>query len=194
MGGDTRRRRRIGSRAAAVARAYGPISQRASSRLPHAPAHHANAIAALRQARYFWPRVYGGELPVLTESKLPLLGNAARRNRLQTDQATLRDLASEIEWAKVSNVHPDDYARLAPARAWLAYERVDSPLDATEGPHKLLVPNSVRLAAAKAYIEYVADLLPGSSAQIMYAVGVIEIVAGLVVAAALAVGCWLSPR
>jgi DNA helicase-2/ATP-dependent DNA helicase PcrA len=72
--------------------------------------------AALRQARYFWPRVYGGELPVLTESKLPLLGNAARRNRLQTDQATLRDLASEIEWAKVSNVRPDDYVRVADAR------------------------------------------------------------------------------
>ncbi len=72
--------------------------------------------AALRQARYFWPRVYGGELPVLTESKLPLLGNAARRNRLETDQATLRDLASEVEWAKVSNVRPDDYARVAQAR------------------------------------------------------------------------------
>ncbi|HEU4512511.1 MAG TPA: ATP-dependent DNA helicase UvrD2 [Nocardioidaceae bacterium] len=72
--------------------------------------------AALRQARYFWPRVYGGELPVLTESKLPLLGNAARRNRVEADQATLRDLASEIEWAKVSNVRPDDYARVADAR------------------------------------------------------------------------------
>ena len=72
--------------------------------------------AALRQARYFWPKVYGGELPVLTESKLPLLGNAARRNRLQTDQASLRDLAAEIEWAKVSNVRPDDYARVAEAR------------------------------------------------------------------------------
>ena len=72
--------------------------------------------AALRQARYFWPRVYGGELPVLTESKLPLLGNAARRNRIETDQATLRDLASEIEWAKVSNVRPDDYARVAEVR------------------------------------------------------------------------------
>ncbi len=72
--------------------------------------------AALRQARYFWPRVYGGELPVLTESKLPLLGNAVRRNRLETDQATLRDLASEVEWAKVSNVRPDDYARVAQAR------------------------------------------------------------------------------
>ena len=72
--------------------------------------------AALRQARYFWPRVYGAELPVLTESKLPLLGNAARRNRVELDRATLRDLASEIEWAKVSNVRPDDYASVAASR------------------------------------------------------------------------------
>ena len=72
--------------------------------------------AALRQARYFWPRVYGGELPVLTESKLSMLGNAARRNRVEVDQATLRDLASEVEWAKVSNVRPDDYPAVAAAR------------------------------------------------------------------------------
>ncbi len=72
--------------------------------------------AALRQARYFWPRVFGGDLPVLVESKLGMLGSAARRNRLQTDQATLRDLAGEVEWAKVSNVRPDDYAALAEQR------------------------------------------------------------------------------
>jgi DNA helicase-2/ATP-dependent DNA helicase PcrA len=72
--------------------------------------------AALRQARYFWPRVYGGELPQLMDSKLPVVGTAARRNRVDTSPATLRDLASEIEWAKVSNVRPDDYARVAPAK------------------------------------------------------------------------------
>jgi DNA helicase-2/ATP-dependent DNA helicase PcrA len=72
--------------------------------------------AALRQARFFWPKVYGGELPALTDSKLGLIGNAARRNRVETDQATLRDLAGEVEWAKVSNVRPDDYPRVAAAR------------------------------------------------------------------------------
>jgi len=72
--------------------------------------------AALRQARYFWPRVYGGELPVLTESKLSMLGTAARRNRVGVDPTTLRDFASEVEWAKVSNVRPDDYASAAAAR------------------------------------------------------------------------------
>jgi DNA helicase-2/ATP-dependent DNA helicase PcrA len=72
--------------------------------------------AALRQLRYFWPHVHGGELPTLIESKIGLMVTAARRLRLNTDQALLRDLSSEVEWAKVSNVHPDDYARLADAR------------------------------------------------------------------------------
>jgi DNA helicase-2/ATP-dependent DNA helicase PcrA len=70
--------------------------------------------AALRQVRWFWPKVYGGEPPRLIESKIPIVGGAARRNRVQVDQGTLRDLAAEIEWAKVSNVRPDDYERLAP--------------------------------------------------------------------------------
>jgi DNA helicase-2/ATP-dependent DNA helicase PcrA len=72
--------------------------------------------AALRQLRYFWPHVYGAEVPTLTESKLPMVAAAARQHRLSVDQASLRDLASEIEWSKVSNVHPDRYAELAPAR------------------------------------------------------------------------------
>ncbi len=71
--------------------------------------------AALRQARYFWPKVYGGELPELAVSKLPFLAEAARSCGLSTSQGLLRDLAGEIEWAKVSNVRPDDYVRLAGA-------------------------------------------------------------------------------
>ena len=72
--------------------------------------------AALRQLRFFWPHAHGTELPTLTESKLGLIAGAARRCRIPGDQALLRDLASEIEWAKVSNVHPDAYARVAPGR------------------------------------------------------------------------------
>lgn len=72
--------------------------------------------AALRQLRYFWPHVYGTELPTLTESKIPLMVAATRRHRLNADQAQLRDLSAEVEWSKVSNVHPDDYPRVAAAR------------------------------------------------------------------------------
>ena len=94
--------------------------------------------AALRQARYFWPKVYGGELPTVTASKIPMLNEAARQCRVEADSPRLRDLAAEVEWAKVSNVRPDDYARLAPAsgrsiadldaattaRVFAAYEQV----------------------------------------------------------------------
>ena len=69
--------------------------------------------AALRQLRYFWPHIHGTELPTLTESKLGMLATAASRQRVRPDKATLRDVASEVEWAKVSNVGPDDYARIA---------------------------------------------------------------------------------
>ncbi len=72
--------------------------------------------AALRQVRYFWPQVYSSAPPTLVDSKFGMVAQAARSLRLATDQATLRDLASEIEWAKVSNVRPDDYARIAGAR------------------------------------------------------------------------------
>jgi DNA helicase-2/ATP-dependent DNA helicase PcrA len=71
--------------------------------------------AALRQARYFWPQVMNRALPEITSSKLPLVGTAANRCRVGTDRTTLRDLAAEIEWAKVTNVAPDAYAQAAEA-------------------------------------------------------------------------------
>ncbi|HEY0814134.1 MAG TPA: ATP-dependent DNA helicase UvrD2 [Pseudonocardia sp.] len=66
--------------------------------------------AALRQLRYFWPRVVGGPQWQLLEGKLRLVGLAASRAKMGTDAATLRDLAGEIEWAKASLVAPADYA------------------------------------------------------------------------------------
>ncbi len=66
--------------------------------------------AALRQARYFWPRVYGTEFPEVIRSKMALVAQAARQVGVKADPALLRDLAAEVEWAKVSNVRPDDYA------------------------------------------------------------------------------------
>ncbi|WP_405061242.1 ATP-dependent DNA helicase UvrD2 [Kribbella sp. NBC_01505] len=80
--------------------------------------------AALRQARWFWPKVYGGELPPIADRKFPLLTEAASRCRIRVDTPALRDLAGEVEWAKVSNVRPDDYARLAPksGRALAAFD------------------------------------------------------------------------
>ena len=69
--------------------------------------------AALRQLRYFWPRHVGGELPPLVEHKAALVAEAAGRLRLATDRATVRDLAAEVEWVKVTMTDRDDYPAAA---------------------------------------------------------------------------------
>jgi DNA helicase-2/ATP-dependent DNA helicase PcrA len=94
--------------------------------------------AALRQLRYFAPRLLRGrELPQLIDSKARLVTLAAARAGVQTDRTTARDLASEIEWSKSSLVEPGEYevaaakaqrdSPLSPAdtaRVFAAYEQV----------------------------------------------------------------------
>lgn len=70
--------------------------------------------AALAQLNHFWPIVVGGSAPRVLEYKGRVLGQAAERVRLRVDVPTLRDVAAEIEWRKVSGRGPDAYAaRLA---------------------------------------------------------------------------------
>ncbi|QGH70272.1 AAA family ATPase [Pseudactinotalea sp. HY158] len=69
--------------------------------------------AALRQLSYFWPKVVGGPLPRLVEHKATLISEAGGRLGMKVDRLTIRDLAGEIEWAKVSMLGPDDYAAAA---------------------------------------------------------------------------------
>jgi DNA helicase-2/ATP-dependent DNA helicase PcrA len=69
--------------------------------------------AALRQLRYFWPRVVGGPLPELLAQKAPVVADACHRLGLSVDRVSVRDLASEIEWAKVSRITAEDYVRAA---------------------------------------------------------------------------------
>ncbi|TKV29666.1 ATP-dependent DNA helicase UvrD2 [Arthrobacter sp. NamB2] len=73
--------------------------------------------AALRQLQYFWPQAVGGPLPALVDHKAQLIAESARRLRLSTDRAAIRDVAAEIEWAKVSMLTPDAYAAAAAGRA-----------------------------------------------------------------------------
>ncbi len=65
--------------------------------------------AALRQLTHFWPTAIGGPAPAVLESKIALVGEAARRLRLRVEPAELRDAAAEIEWAKVTQVRPEEY-------------------------------------------------------------------------------------
>jgi DNA helicase-2/ATP-dependent DNA helicase PcrA len=70
--------------------------------------------AALKQLLFFWPSVFGGRTPDLLTSKTGFLGEAINRAGLQgtiniNSRDTLRDIANEIEWAKVSQIGPTDY-------------------------------------------------------------------------------------
>jgi len=65
--------------------------------------------AALRQLTHFWPSTVGGPAPAVIDSKIGLVAEAARRVRLSRSLPELRDAAAEIEWAKVTQVRPDDY-------------------------------------------------------------------------------------
>ncbi|WP_030173235.1 ATP-dependent DNA helicase UvrD2 [Spirillospora albida] len=65
--------------------------------------------AALRQLSYFWPRVVGGDQPKIIDSKVGLVADAARACRLSYGRTELRDVASEIEWAKATQQRPEDY-------------------------------------------------------------------------------------
>ena len=70
--------------------------------------------AALKQLLFFWPSVFGGRTPDLLTSKAGFLGEAINRAGLQgtiniNSRDTLRDIANEIEWAKVSQIGPTDY-------------------------------------------------------------------------------------
>ncbi|WP_402372188.1 ATP-dependent DNA helicase UvrD2 [Isoptericola rhizosphaerae] len=69
--------------------------------------------AALRQLGYFWPRVVGGAPPQILEHKAPAVAEAARRIGASVDRVAVRDLSSEVEWAKVSLVTAEDYVKAA---------------------------------------------------------------------------------
>jgi len=78
--------------------------------------------AALRQLKYFWPRVVGGRPPQVIDAKASLVREAAKRAGVRLEGGTgpggggaLADAAAEIEWAKVSQVRPDGYLRAAAA-------------------------------------------------------------------------------
>ncbi len=73
--------------------------------------------SALSQLGFFWPQVIGGTMPRILDSKGRLLGHAAETLRLKVDTATLRDLAAEIEWRKVSRLTLEQYSDVIGDRA-----------------------------------------------------------------------------
>lgn len=71
--------------------------------------------AALKQLLYFWPEALGGRFPALLTSKSAFLGEALDRAgiTLTKSPAALREISSEIEWAKVLQIPSDEYVEAA---------------------------------------------------------------------------------
>ena len=67
--------------------------------------------AALKQLLYFWPYAFGGQFPSLLTTKSSFISQAITRAEvaIPAQVNALREIASEIEWAKVSQVAPPDF-------------------------------------------------------------------------------------
>jgi DNA helicase II / ATP-dependent DNA helicase PcrA len=95
--------------------------------------------AALRQLHYFWPQAIGGAAPEVLPHKASVVAEACSRLRLQVDRVGVRDLAAEVEWAKVSMLTPETY----PAAARRA-GRDPAGLDATAMARVLQIYEEVK--------------------------------------------------
>ncbi|MEF2975694.1 ATP-dependent helicase [Subtercola sp. YIM 133946] len=94
--------------------------------------------AALAQLNFFWPQVVGGTVPRLVEGKARLLGQVAEQLKLRVDTASLRDLAAEIEWRKISNLSIAQYELAArTSRAQPGNLSVDQVIDLQHGYERL---------------------------------------------------------
>ncbi|NDR54661.1 ATP-dependent DNA helicase UvrD2 [Actinomyces sp. 565] len=99
-----------------TARAAGEMRSRLTDLGVHGAQARTFHSAALRQLTYFWPTAIGGRRHEIERYKGRLVGTAAHRLGLSTDRALIRDLAAEVEWAKVTMTLPEDYAQAAAAQ------------------------------------------------------------------------------
>ena len=93
--------------------------------------------SALSQLNFFWPQAVGGTMPRIVESKGRIIADAASGLRMKLDTATLRDLAAEIEWRKVSQLTLEQYARAMETRQLPAGLGVDGLIALHEAYEKV---------------------------------------------------------
>ena len=72
--------------------------------------------AALRQLKYFWPIAIGGTMPIIIENKYKVLDTALKNKKLK-----IREVISEIEFAKTNRMDPESLSNLDFADAYQDY-------------------------------------------------------------------------
>ena len=73
--------------------------------------------AALRQLSYFWPQIAGNTPWKMLDRKFPVMAGAMNAIGLDTSPEKVRDVLSEVEWAKASLVWPDHYVTRSVGRS-----------------------------------------------------------------------------
>ena len=100
--------------------------------------------AARRQLSYFWPSIAGNLQWKLIDNKFPLVGRAVRSVGLDNSTDMVRDVLSEIEWAKATLLTPETYVQAAqkhsdrrppadPEKIAAAYRRYEEMKTTDEG-------------------------------------------------------------
>ena len=72
--------------------------------------------AALRQLKYFWPIAIGGTMPIIIENKYKVFDAALKNKKLK-----IREVISEIEFAKTNRMDPESLSNLDFADAYQDY-------------------------------------------------------------------------
>jgi DNA helicase-2/ATP-dependent DNA helicase PcrA len=93
--------------------------------------------AALKQLLYFWPYAFGGQFPSLLTTKSGFISQAITRAEvaIPAQVNALREIASEIEWAKVLEISPEDYQ----GRAIESSRLVKLPNSKTQGENLSMI-------------------------------------------------------
>lgn len=73
--------------------------------------------AALRQCQYFWPTAFGSDFPPVADNSFGMVARATATVLKSSETALIRDLTTEISWAKSANISAEDYEELCGSRS-----------------------------------------------------------------------------
>lgn len=81
---------------------------------------HTFHSSAWRQLQFFWNEAIGGKPFRILSQKSELISAALSAVGRSKSSVSIRDIATEIEWAKGQEIAPEDFARLAQERSRVA--------------------------------------------------------------------------
>ena len=88
---------------------------------------HTFHSAAWRQLQFFWNEAIGGKPFRIISKKSELIATALDSVARSSHGVNLRELASEIEWAKGQEIAHEDYLRLAQERGRIGIQKLTLP-------------------------------------------------------------------